>query len=188
MLIDASIRMLVDAFQKSGQSMGQMEYSATELHESLAPNVLTGELLYFYQHTVLLDKPTFGGDFFIQLIEAPNLLNMLSGWRAPGKSDWPDNYIIFGDRNGDALFCDISDEKSPVYGSVQKNNFHLSDSLADFFTLYVRLVELEETEFGCDTKNEDFSYKNEYLDAVDAELKKYTSPDFASHFMYFFLG
>lgn len=187
MNIDNALREFVKTFQNSSKSMGVMKYSQEELTKENINPPLNGEILYFYNHVILEDKPTFGGDFFLQFIERDELKSILSGWAVPGdRLGWSDDYIIFSERNGDVLFCDSSDNESPVYGSVQKKNYKLTNSLSDFLIIYSRLINLEEVDFAGNTTDDDFNYKPEYLSKVKEELNNSISSELVDDFMYFF--
>ena len=187
MFIDNVLRKFVEIFKNSNKSMGVMRYSDDRLTGDKINLPLTGEVLYFYDHVILEDKPTFGGGLFLQFIEKNELKNILSGWKNPNEMlGWSDDYIIFSERNGDVLFCDSSDNKSPVYGSVQKKMYKLTDSLSDFLIIYSKLVELEEIDFGSDTTDDYFNYKPEYLSKIKDELNKNLPSDLVDNFMYFF--
>ncbi|MCF8582545.1 hypothetical protein L2X67_22480, partial [Enterobacter ludwigii] len=74
---------------------------------------------------------------FVQIIEPHEFNRILSGWRVKNDTTWYDEYIFFAERNDDVLFCDAKNIASPVYASIQKRNFIISDSLAVFFGLFV---------------------------------------------------
>ncbi|ENR9722592.1 hypothetical protein ACEYZD_000482 [Klebsiella aerogenes] len=189
MTIDSSLQNFIETFQKSKRSMGVMSYSEENLGCSNHDIPLHGDMLYFYEHTILEDKPTFGGDFFIQIIEMYDLGNIQSGWLIPnGTNDWDKNYVIFAERNGDVLFCDVLDDNSAVYGSVQKKVYKLTNTLGDFLDTYSALIELEDSEFECDTTDDDFNYKNEYLLRVKEVLSNNLPTELVDNYMCFFFG
>jgi hypothetical protein len=189
MTIDSSLQNFIETFQKSKRSMGIVSYSKENLGYSNHDIPLHGDMLYFYEHTILEDKPTFGGDLFIQIIERDDLGSIQSGWLTPsGTNDWNKNYVIFAERNGDVLFCDVSEDNSAVYGSVQKKIYKLTNALKDFLDIYSALIELEENEFECDTTDDDFNYKNDYLLRVKEILNNNLSSDLVDNYMYFFFG
>ena len=187
MLIDDALRKFVEIFQNSNSSLGIMKYSNTKLKADKIDLPLTGEILYFYDHMILEDGPSFGGDLHIRVIERNQLKNILDGW--DNDPEWKDNYIIFAERNGDVLLCDSSDIKSPVYGSVQMKMYKLTDSLSDFLDIYSNLIKVEEVEFGGEVADDDFNHKPEYLLRIEKELNKNLSSKlFVDNFMYFFFG
>jgi len=56
------------------------------------------------------------------------------GWRWISNSDknlvednenWNENWLVFGDRNGDALFVKTDNPLSPVFGTIQKTKILL---------------------------------------------------------------
>ena len=187
MFIDNSLRKFAEIFQSSNTSLGVMKYSNTKVKADKIDLPLTDEILYFYDHMILEDGPSFGGDLHIRVIERNQLKNILDGWN--NNPEWKDSYIIFADRNGDVLLCDSSDIKSPVYGSVQMKMYKLTDSLSDFLDIYSNLIKVEEVEFGGDVADDDFNHKPEYLLRIEEELNKNLSSKlFVDNFMYFFFG
>ncbi|WP_370577535.1 hypothetical protein ABX014_21890 [Snodgrassella alvi] len=187
MFIDDALRKFVEIFQNSNSSSGVMQYSNMKLKADKIDLPLTGEILYYYDHIILEDKPILGNDLFLRFIERNKLKNILDGW--DNDPEWKDSYIIFADRDGDVLLCDSSDIKSPVYGSVQMKMYKLTDSLSDFWNIYSKLIEVEEIEFGGDVADDDFNHKPEYLLRIEEELNKNLSSKlFVDNFMYFFFG
>ena len=187
MFIDNRLRKFAETFQNSNTSSGVMKYSITKLKAEKIDLPLTGEILYYYDYIILEDKPILGNDLFLRFIERTKLKNILSSW--DNDPEWKDSYIIFADRDGDVLFCDSSDIKSPVYGSVQMKMYKLTDSLSDFLNIYSKLIEVEEIEFGGDVADDDFNHKPEYLLRIEEELNKNLSSKlFVDNFMYFFFG
>ena len=187
MFIDNRLRKFAETFQNSNTSSGVMKYSITKLKAEKIDLPLTGEILYYYDYIILEDKPILGNDLFLRFIERNKLKNILDSW--DNDPEWKDSYIIFADRDGDVLFCDSSDIKSPVYGSVQMKMYKLTDSLSDFLNIYSKLIEVEEIEFGGDVADDDFNHKPEYLLRIEEELNKNLSSKlFVDNFMYFFFG
>ena len=187
MLIDDALRKFVESFQNSGEPLGVMKYSDTKLQADKIDLPLTGEILYFYDHLILEDGPFFGCNPWISIIERNRFKNILEGW--DNNPEWKDSYIIFAECNGDVLFCDSSDLKSPVYGSVQMEMYKLTDSLSEFLNIYSKFIEVEQIEFGGDVTDDDFNPKPEYLLRIEEELNKSLfSKLYVDNFMYFFFG
>ncbi|ACX86020.1 hypothetical protein [Pectobacterium parmentieri] len=187
MNIDKSICKLVSFFKLNESNMGRMDYQVEGIPNLRCEIPLNGEILHFYTHTLLEDKPTFHGGAYLQLIEIDELSNILLGWRSSEENDaWNDDFIIFAERNGDVLYCDLSDITSPVYGSIQKRNFQISNSLSEFIEIYTKVLKIEIEDFYCDVTDDDFNFKPEYLLAVENELKKVLSSEFVANYMLFF--
>ncbi|NUU69205.1 hypothetical protein HQN64_24430 [Enterobacteriaceae bacterium BIT-l23] len=193
MNIDEVLHNFVDCFNNSPQSLGELKYTSTKLSGDKLALPLKGELLYFYEHLEMIDNPAFGGDLFLELISGQNLVKALSGWRWIGQNNnidpnWSENYIIFANRNDDVIFCDIADGNSQVYGSVQKKNIKLADSLKDFLSVFHDLVKIEEIDFQCETTDDDFNYKLDYLERIERKSEEHLSDEYSKNMFHFFFG
>jgi len=193
MPIDEILKKLTHTFDNSENSMGVMKFSEKEQQKNRLSIPLTSQLGYFYSHIILEETPTFGGDFFLQLFEVEKLDEALDGWkviRANNTEDpnWSKDYIIFAERNGDVLFCYTSVSECPVYGSVQKRNFQIANSLSEFFTVFIEAIRIEEKTFNNETTDDDFNHKPEYLSAIEKKVSESLSQKFTQGFYYFFFG
>ena len=193
MSIEKILSELVSTFNKSQNSMGVMRFSEKEQIKNRLSFPLTSQLGYFYSHIILEDTPTFGGDFFIQLFEVEKLDEALDGWKVISTNNskdpnWSKDYIIFAERNGDVLFCDTSVSECPVYGSVQKRNFQIANSLSEFFTVFIEAIRIEEKTLNNETTDDDFNHKPEYLSAIEKKISESLSKEFMQGFYYFFFG
>ncbi len=70
----------------------------------------------------------------------------------------------------------------------KKKVYKLTNTLGDFLDTYSALIELEESEFECDTTDDDFNYKNEYLLRVKEVLSNNLPTELVDNYMYFFFG
>lgn len=189
MHLDKNLSELARLFKLNDSNLGQIAYLAEGIPGFHSKTPLNGEILHFYSHLMLSEKPTFGGGAYLQIFETDELPKILSEWRSPDKNNnWSDDFLIFAERNGDVIYCDLSDEKSPVYGSIQKKKLHISSSLNDFIQAYNRTLEIEIKDFSCDVLDEDFNYKSDYLSTIENELKKTLSTDLSANYMKFFYG
>ncbi|NWA71363.1 hypothetical protein HX775_05445 [Serratia proteamaculans] len=193
MSFDKVLIELVKTFENSSQSMGSIRYSSVEVPSSKIALRISGQIEHFYKHIIMEKKPTLGGDFSMQFFEPEKLKDALVGWRWIGPQgiedpSWSKDYIIFADRNGDALFCDVSDDKCPVYGSIQKVNYQLSLSLCDFINAINKSIDIEKNEFNNETTDEDFNHLPDYLAAIDKELVNIIPRQLADNFKYFYFG
>ncbi|MFH2253485.1 hypothetical protein ABK734_06770 [Enterobacter sp. KE9933] len=111
---------------------------------------------------------------------------MLSGWRVQNDTAWHDDYVIFAERNGDVLFCDIKNITSPVYGSIQKRNFIISSSLADFLDSFCSAIEIEQSKYDGDVTADDFNFREDFLKDIDLMLKNKRKDVEAEGFKQFF--
>lgn len=185
MSIKDSIDKLIVTFNNSPQSMGSISLSKDNIVINYEELKLAGDLLYFYEHVELSDTPIFGGDFYLQIIDLSLIESINNDWRSGG--GWNEDYVIFAERNGDVLYCDTSIEGCPVFGSIQKNNFIVSSSLSSFFDVYCDMVKIEEGDFNCDTVDDDFNLKDEYVEKIRNKLSQSLSNDCSLGFERFFL-
>ena len=102
---------------------------------------LTGELLDYYQHIVFKEDLSFANqNFNIVLLPLDSPTRTVECWALQDIlqfSEW--QYQIFATTDtDDILFCDMQDEKSPVFaGRPGDPNFYkLSESLTEFFEFY----------------------------------------------------
>ena len=187
MNIKNAVQDFVIKFKMNDLNMGEIDYTDDE-NETSFPVNLNGEIRFFYSHLILNDHPTFDGAFFIQIVESQELKEMLSGWRVQNDTAWHDDYVIFAERNGDVLFCDTQNITSPVYGSIQKRNFIISNSLADFLDAFCSAIEIEQSKYDGDATDDDFNFREDFLEDIDLMLKSKLKDVEAEAFKYFFFG
>ena len=185
MNIKNAVQDFVSKFKMNDLNMGEIDYTDDE-NETSFPVNLNGEIRFFYSHLILNDHPTFDGTFFIQIVESQELNEMLSGWRVQNDTTWRDEYIIFAERNGDVLFCDTQNITSPVYGSIQKRNFIISNSLADFLDVFCSAIEIEQSKYDGDATDDDFNFREDFLEDIDLMLKNKLKDVEAEGFKQFF--
>ena len=102
---------------------------------------LTGELLDYYQHIVFKEDLFFANqNFNIILLTFDSPARTVESWALQDVLQFSEGqYQIFATTDtDDILFCDMKDEKSPVYaGNPGDPNFYkLSASLTEFFEFY----------------------------------------------------
>ena len=102
---------------------------------------LTGELLDYYQHIVFKEDLFFANkNFNIVLLPLDSPARTVESWALQDVLQFSEGqYQIFATTDtDDILFCDMKDEKSPVYaGSPGDPNFYkLSASLTELFEFY----------------------------------------------------
>ncbi|KXX69227.1 hypothetical protein [Flammeovirga sp. SJP92] len=66
-----------------------------------------------------------------------------NGERIEDTKNWNSDWLVIGFYNEDAIFVDTSKKNCPVYGSIQKNNFLLSDSFFEYLSLLNKIMEIE---------------------------------------------
>lgn len=193
MSIELALKSFVNAFKKSDQSMGSIEYVEYEKEIETINLKVKGQLYFFYKHLTLKDKPTLGGDFFMQLFEPKQLNDALKGWLwvddlNQKDPNWSENYIIFAERNGDVIFCDCSLEECPVYGSIQKKNYKLSSSLEKYLETITLAMNIEENEFNNETCDDDFNFLQDYISSVRSKILGVISPECTENFINFYFN
>lgn len=154
------------------------------------------DLAKFYTDTIFHDKPSLGGFFRFDLVAIDQIEDVLQGWRYIKSEknirkideNWLETWLIFGDKDGDAIFADVAVSRSPVWGSVQKRNFPLSDSLESFLAALLVCMKVEGDDFNFETKDEDFSVKPDFLIATKKALSVFLDDSYVDGFMYFFFG
>ncbi|EOC1340675.1 hypothetical protein ACI09V_004314 [Cronobacter dublinensis] len=186
MNIKNSIINLARNFKLNDQNMGAIEY--TDCNNNVKSTVsLRGELDFFYHHLTLKDKPTLDGVFFMHFIEPSELKNILSGWNTDDNT-WSETYVIFAERNGDVLFCDTTYDACTVYGSIQKRNFIIANSLASFLDALNSAIDVERDEYNGEVFDDDFNVEAGFIDDVKNTLSKNLDEKEIEGFMRFFFS
>jgi hypothetical protein len=175
--IQSACEKFANAFSNSQQAMGLLEYVVDPINVIHSPQItLSIEHEFFYKHLRMSDSPTVGGDMFIQLYAPEELEQRQVGWRWDGRTkkeiaSWNKCWTVFADRNGDAIYSDASsNEVSRVYGAIQSKRVLIADSLADFLRAMSTCMTAEEVTFANETRNDDMSYKSEFLDLLHRSL------------------
>lgn len=192
--IDESIQKFVKVFSENEQNMGEFKLNIKTNNDIFIENMkISKELEFLYLNYDLDNTPVIGGDFYIEFVPIRKIEEIHFGWRWIKVGDkiieditWNKNWIIFAMRNEDVLIADVGEEGTPVIGSIQKNNFKISDSLADFLSILTECLILEEKEFNYETRLEDMSYKEEFLKRISDLLLKRLSKENADNFFKFF--
>jgi len=185
------IREFVARFNRSEQSMGRIDYVETPI--ALADSNLLpagSDIRQFYQHVVLDDSPTLGGDFFLQFFTVDELADAQSGWTGPDDETWPwkQSFVRVADRSGDALVVDAAQPQSPVYGSIQHYSFPVAASFTALLGALSIGIDIEEVEFGGDTRDDDMGFKPAFLARVEAAVTDAGEDVNVAGFMKFFFG
>lgn len=178
-------------FNRSEQSLGRLDYVETPI--ALADSDLLpagSDIMQFYQHVVLADSPTLGGDFFLQLFTVDELADAQSGWAGPDDETlaWKQSFVRIADRSGDALVVDAAQPQSPVYGSIQQRSFPVAASFSALLSALAIGIDIEEVEFGSDTRDDDMDFKPALLARVEAAITDTVQDVNVAGFMKFFFG
>ena len=157
---------------------------------------LTGELATFYAE-LGFDKLVVGGEFFFKLIASARLKSAQVGWRWTSNSlthdllenpKWNESWVVFGDRNGDALMAKTTQRNCPVFGLIQGEEYQLSSSLEIFLNIISDCLVMEQLEYSFDTHDEDFTVHEKFIDSTRRIVEKYESEQLAEAFVEFFFG
>ncbi|WP_122422041.1 hypothetical protein [Pseudomonas viridiflava] len=186
------LKEFADRFTRSDQSMGQIFYndpSSASADEPL-PFSLNGEIELFYRHLKMAGDPTVGGDFYIQFFTIDQLTSAQDGWLGPDNESfgWKKSFIVFADRNGDALVFDSATEEPEIYGSIQKRSFKIADSLFIFLRALIIGINIEEDEFNGDTREDDMSPKQVFINRLESEISKVGNALDVKGFMRFYFA
>ena len=178
-------------FNRSDQSMGRIDYVETPI--ALADSNLLpagSDIMQFYQHVAMDDSPTLGGDFFLQLFTVDELADAQAGWTRPDDETlpWKQSFVRVADRNGDALVVDAAQPQSPVYGSIQQRSFLVAASFSALLGALSIGIDIEEVEFGGDTRDDDMEFRPAFLARVEAAITDADEGVNVDGFMKFFFG
>ena len=188
------IEKFINIFQENKQNIG--EFKLIEEKKEIDSDIekkLSIELRDFYLKYNLEDTPTICGDFYIEFIPLKRIKDIEEGWKWIKKDgklvrdiSWNENWVIFAVRNEDILIADIGEEGTPIIGSMQKRNFKIADSFIEFFDVLTECITIEEEIFNGDTRNEDLSFKLEFLETIKYNLENKLSKGNAMNFYNFF--
>ncbi|MBF7142723.1 MULTISPECIES: hypothetical protein [Pseudomonas] len=181
---------LVQRFSTSEQSLGRLALRTNPLKGlELSPfGKFSGDIEQFYSQLEIDRHTMIGGDFSLQLFSLEELEGAQSGWS--GSNDegllWRERFVVFADRNGDALVFESAQENPFVYGSIQQRSFYIAQSMTVFLQALLAGIEIEEDEFCMDTREEDMEFKKSFIDRVQSRVSA-MEPDLSTKgFMRFF--
>lgn len=194
---------ILDAITRFLEVFNQEEKNFGALHlldsEQVVPDKLlpVGQLQTFYAQ-VEFDELIVGSTFFLEIAALADLPRYQEGWRwvydadPAGREDtehWQPSWLVFGDKDGDALFTKLLDTKSPVFGSLQKTEeYHLASSFESFLDILSACLVMERDEFQYATKLEDYTVKPTFINRTRVIVEQYESPEIAGRFIDFFFG
>ncbi|EGH32871.1 hypothetical protein VT47_25040 [Pseudomonas syringae pv. syringae] len=186
------IKIFADRFNKSEQSTGKIFFRDTpkEIASGSLSLTLSGEIKQFYTQLEMEDNPTIGGDFFLQIFMINQLEQAQDGWSGPDDETlpWMNSFVVFADRNGDALVFDSAQENPSIYGSIQKRSFLIANSMNIFLEALLLAIEVEEDIFDGDTREDDMNFKKTFIERVENSVSRLGSDFNVNGFMKFFLG
>ncbi|WP_109077561.1 hypothetical protein [Aggregatibacter kilianii] len=161
---------LVKCFYLSEPIDGELEYS--EMPLKVNAEDISGQLLEYYQH-LSFEGDCYFGDQLFGMILFPALSESTEpeAWALQANERFQNrDYIIFAATiSDDIIFCDIRDEKNPVYGLISGDDkaIKLSDSLFDFLVFYTKLTKLQVIEFKKEIyANKNLDYKKDFIERV----------------------
>lgn len=163
---------LVKCFYFSDPIGGDIEYTKMPIKVNAENN--SGQLLEYYQHLSFESDCYFGDQFFgLVLFSIQSNGRELSSWGLEDIHEWKNGrYTIFAkNTSDDVIFCDISDEKCPVYGIISGGEYHheLGDSLYDFLSFSIKLIRLEIIDYqGEIYSDNNFNIKEEFINDVSS--------------------
>ena len=192
-LLEAIAR-FVDVFNQEDDKSGTLTL-LTEKRAVPGELLPSGELRTFYE-TVDVDGAVIGNVFLLDIASLNKLPRYQEGWRWVYDTDpagiedteyWHSSWLVFGYRNADAVFAKLREEKSPVFGSVEKaEEYQLATSLESFLTIMAACMTMVRDEFQYETKLEDFTVKPEVIDRTREIVTQHESPEITDRFIAFF--
>ncbi|MGT2711266.1 hypothetical protein [Streptococcus oriscaviae] len=158
---------LVECFYLSNRIDGEIEFLENPL--LLTVNNISGQLLEYYQHLSFAEDCYFGNQFFdivLLPIQSEGTRPETFGVHHDERFQKND-YIIFAHTTSDdVIFCDVRDEKCPVYGLISGGEYphKLGDSLYDFLSFYIKIVKLEINDYHEEIYSDNnFNIKKEFV-------------------------
>ncbi|MEE4892280.1 hypothetical protein V2K64_26335 [Pseudomonas alliivorans] len=184
------LKNFAERFNKSEQSTGKIFFRDTpkEIVNGSLSLMLSGEVEQFYTQLEMEDNPTIGGDFFLQIFMINQLEKAQDGWSGPDDETlpWMNSFVVFADRNGDALVFDSAQKNPSIYGSIQKRSFLIASSMNIFLEALLLAIEVEEDAFNGDTREDDMSFKKVFIERVENSVSGLNSGFNVDGFMKFF--
>lgn len=168
------LKKFCDSFGRAGDDTGDMKF-VENTHGTYPSSLPTCQALAtFYQH-LKLSHAGIGGSLMMDLYDIDQLEKSQIGWRwirsKNGANEvnpaWSPNFVVIGDRNGDALAVDTTEASGPVHGFIQGTSILLSKSLQDFIDVYSDWMQCEFAEFKMDVKDDDFNLDPAFLDRLN---------------------
>lgn len=155
---------------------------------------LNAELTTYFSLLKFEDRPQVGGFLYFSLFSSEELVDALQGWRwVKSKSgetiesmSWKPEWVIVGDRNGDAIFVDTSDGK--VFGSIQGENFLIAETFSLFLKSLIDALRVEMEKYNFDVRTDDMEPLTEFEQDVKSFVSQKLSSEATAGFMEFFFG
>lgn len=193
MLAD-TLKNFSSAFSKGKLNHGKVYYRE---HISISGPFPLGPALHeYYSHLDMADSPAVGGAMQLQLFELNRIESAQAGWRwirdksgnTIENKNWQENWVIFADRNGDALFVDTQTEFGTVYGSIQQRNFLVSNTLSSFLEAQAACMAIEADEFNYDVYDDDFNPIDTFMSKIEKASADALDSNAHPGFIKFFFG
>lgn len=195
MALSETLKTFCSIFGRNGFDLGEVSFNENETNRNQLEELdLNGQIKKFYS---LIDfkKLVISGALFLKIFSSDDLSRAQNGWRwiidssgqtVEDTANWNENWIVFGDRNGDAIYVKNDDPLSPVFGTIQKiEHFQLADSLETFFKIINKCLVIEEKEFDFETQTADLETDPKFLERVTEVVKK-LAPENEDDFIQFF--
>lgn len=192
-LLDA-ITQFVNAFNNGEKNIGAL--TLLPERKSVSSEVLLNGAIRFFYETVDVGNVTIGNEFLLDIASLTKLPRYQEGWGVVYHTDpagtvdterWHPSWLIFGFRNADAVFTKLQDEKSPVFGSIEKaKEFQLATSLESFLLIMAAGMTMVRDEFHYDTQLEDCTVKPEVIERTQEIVAQYEDPAIVEQFIAFF--
>lgn len=184
----------VRTFQRSLKNEGKLNIAA--LAESVNTDIpLHVDLRTYFEYLHFEDSPQLGGRFNLFLFSLDELEGAQNGWRwdtlrsgeiVEDTTYWKSSWVVIADKDGDAIFVDADNGK--VFGSIQKCNFLVAQTLADFFDALTCTMKIEMDGYHFDVLADDMSPLPQFLNDVRTAVSMKLDAEATSGFMKFFFG
>jgi hypothetical protein len=182
----------VSTFQRSPENVGKLEFASPP--RSIETDlILNADLNDYFCRLRFEGSPHTGGRLNLFLFSPDELVTAQQGWRwITDKSGnlledtrhWKDSWIVIADKNGDAIFVDTGSDK--VFGSIQKRNFLVGETLAQFYAGLTPTMKVEMDKYDFEVLSDNMDPLPEFLQDVRAAVSATSGDEASQGFMKFF--
>lgn len=154
MALSETLKTFCSNFWRNAFDLGEVSFDENGTNRNQPEEInLNGQINEFYSF-VDFEKLVISGALILKIFSLDDLSGAQNGWRwivdqsgqtVEATANWNKDWVVFGDRNGDAIYVKKDDPLSPVYGTIQKiEHFQLADSLETFFKIINKCSLIEE--------------------------------------------
>jgi hypothetical protein len=182
----------VSTFQRSPENAGKLEIASVP-RSVKADLILNTDLNDYFCRLRFEGSPHIGGRLNLFLFSPDELVTAQQGWRwitdksgnvLEDSQHWKDSWIVIADKNGDAIFVDTGSDK--VFGSIQKRNFLVGETLAQFYAGLTATMKVEMDKYDFEVLSDNMDPLPEFLQDVRAAVSATSGDEASQGFMKFF--